>query len=94
MIPRNPCDDKSEDTATTDDAKFQATTVTFLQEYGNESIKTICARFGIEMEPTVEKWGDVKQFFSDHHRNLKLRAHLLCSIETQRPVYPHMSKLA
>lgn len=96
MNPRNPCDDESDDPATTDHANIQGTTVTSLQEHGNESIKTICARFGIEIEPTVEEWGDFKQFFSDHQRNLPLRevTHLLCSNETQRRLYPRMSKLA
>ena len=93
MNPRNPCDDESDDPTTTDHANI--TTVTSLQEHGNESIKTICARFGIEIEP-VEEWGDFKQFFSDHLRNLTLRevTHLLCSNETQRRLYPRMSKLA
>ena len=96
MNPRNPCDDESDDPATTDHASIQGTTVTSLQDYGNESFKTICARFGIEIEPTVEEWDDFRQFFSDHQRNLKLRevTHLLCSNKTQRRLYPRMSKLA
>ena len=96
MNPRNPCDDESDHPATADHANIQGTTVTSLEEHGNESIKTICARFGIEIEPTVEEWGNFKQFFLDHQRNLTLRevTHLLCSNETQRRLYPRMSKLA
>ena len=39
MNPRNPCDDESDDPATTDHANIQGTTVTSLQDYGNEVLK-------------------------------------------------------
>ena len=42
MNPRNPCDDESDDPATTDHANIQGTTVTSLQDYGNESINHMC----------------------------------------------------
>ena len=63
----------------------KAPTTTTLQDYGEVTIKNVCLRFGIDMEAALEEWGDFKQFFSDHQRNLKLRdvTNSLHSNETQ-----------
>lgn len=67
-----------------------------LQDYGNATIKTMCLRFAVDVEPALEEWEDFKQYFSDHMKKLKLRdvTHQLCTDETQRELYPNMSKLA
>ena len=97
-VPVTPCDD-DDDAADDDDAntaKTPATTAKSLQDYGDDIIRTMCSRFGLDVETALEEWGDYKQFSSDHQKKLKLTdvTHQLCTNQTQRQLYPHMSKLA
>lgn len=89
-------DDYDDDANTANSAQTPATAAKSLQDYGDDIIRTMCSRFGIDAEPAHEEWVDFKQFFSDHQKKLKLRdvTHKLCTNETQRQLYPHMSKLA
>ena len=90
--PVTPCDDDDDDDGDdhdhADTAKTPATTAKSLQDYGDDIIRTMCSRFGIDMEPVHEEWGDFKQFSSDHQKKLKLRdvTHQLCTNETQRHI--------
>ena len=90
--PVTPCDDDDDDDGDdhdhADTAKTPATTAKSLQDYGDDIIRTMCSRFGIDMEPALEEWGDFKQFSSDHQKKLKLRdvTHQLCTNETQRHI--------
>lgn len=101
--PVTPCNNIDNDGDCGDDdddgdhtAKTPATTARSSQDYGDNIIRTMWSRFGIDMEPELEEWGDFKQFSSDHQKKLKLRdvTHQLCTNETLRQLYPHMSKLA
>ena len=86
------CEDDSEVTRSP-----ATTTSKSLQDYGQVAMKNACLRFGIvEMEAALEEWKDYKQFLVDHQRNMQLGdvTNLLCSDETQRHIFPHMSQLA
>ena len=58
-VPVTPCDDDNDDDD--DDAntaKTPATTAKSLQDYGDDIIRNMCSRFGLDVEPALKEWGD------------------------------------
>ena len=68
--PVTPCNDDGDDDDHgdgddhADTAKTPVTTAKSLQDYGDDIIRTMCSRFGIDRESAFEEWGDFKRIFS------------------------------